>query len=61
MAVAIDKSKCPHDHPCPLIRVCPVNAISQDKQGYPVIDYDICIGCDKCAKYCPMHAMKILD
>lgn len=61
MAVVLDKTKCPHDHVCPLIRICPVNAITQNTEGYPVIDYDTCINCNKCVKYCPMGAMVIKE
>jgi Fe-S-cluster-containing hydrogenase component 2 len=38
--------------------VCPVNAITQNNEGYPVVDYNLCIECGKCLKYCPMKAMK---
>ena len=61
MPVEVDKSRCPHNHVCPLIKICPVDAISQNSEGYPVIDYDLCIECNKCTKYCPMGAMIIKD
>ncbi|MEG1700005.1 MAG: 4Fe-4S binding protein, partial [Alistipes sp.] len=57
MSVVLDKSRCPHNHVCPLIKVCPVGAISQDADGYPVVDYDLCIECEKCTHACPMKAM----
>lgn len=57
MKVEVNKSKCPHNHICPLIRECPVNAITQNNEGYPVVDYNLCIECGKCLKYCPMKAM----
>lgn len=57
MKVEVNKSKCPHNHICPLISVCPVNAISQNNEGYPIVDYDLCIECGKCLKHCPMQAM----
>jgi electron transfer flavoprotein alpha subunit len=39
--------------------VCPVDAISYDAKGEPLIDRDKCIGCGKCAKACPVTALKI--
>lgn len=32
--------------------------ISPDSEGFPVIDYDLCIKCDKCVRKCPLKAMK---
>lgn len=55
--IRVDKNICPHDHVCPLIRLCPVGAISQDSDGYPVIDYTLCIECCKCVRKCPKKAM----
>lgn len=37
---------------------CPDNAISADKNGYPVIDYDHCKGCLICLAQCPPHAIE---
>ena len=59
--IAVDKSICPHNHICPLIKVCPVEAISQDAEGFPVIDYDLCIECEACVAACPMGAMKSIE
>ena len=56
--IVVDRNLCPHDHVCPLIKVCPVGAISQGADGYPVIDYDLCIECGKCVAKCPMKAMR---
>ena len=56
--IHVDKKICPHNHVCPLIKVCPVGAISQDPDGFPVIDYSRCIECGKCVRSCPMKAMK---
>lgn len=57
MKIEVNKSRCPHNHYCPLIRVCPVDAISQNKEGYPVINQDLCIECGACLHSCPMGAM----
>lgn len=56
--IQLDRNICPHDHLCPLIKICPVGAISQDADGYPVIDHDLCIECGKCVRTCPLKAME---
>lgn len=56
--IQVDRNICPHDHVFPLIKTCPVGAISQDADGYPVIDYNRCIECGKCVRKCPKKAMK---
>ena len=56
--IKVNKNICPHDHVCPLIKACPVGAISQDAEGFPVIDYTLCIECGKCVRKCPMKAME---
>ncbi|OIP92382.1 MAG: electron transporter [Syntrophobacterales bacterium CG_4_8_14_3_um_filter_58_8] len=44
------------DAPCQ--SVCPVGAISRDKEfGFLKVDYDVCIGCRLCVSICPFGAM----
>ncbi|MEG1463945.1 MAG: 4Fe-4S binding protein [Mucinivorans sp.] len=57
MAIVIDKEKCPHNHHCPLIGLCPVEAITQHDYDLPVIDSHQCIECGKCVEKCPMKAV----
>ena len=57
--INVDKEICPHDHVCPLIKLCPVRAISQGEDGYPIIDQDKCIRCQRCVNKCPKKAMKV--
>ena len=38
MALTVDKNRCPQNHKCPMLRVCPVDAITQDGYGLPRID-----------------------
>lgn len=49
---------CPQDHPCPLVPACPVEAISQNGLGLPVIDQELCIGCGSCFASCPKKAVR---
>ena len=58
MAFRINPYSCPQNHRCPITRVCPVGAISQDGYGLPVIDDKQCTECGKCVKYCPMQAVQ---
>ena len=56
--IVVNKNICPHNHVCPLIKTCPVGAISQNAEGFPVIDYTLCIECGKCIRKCPKKAMQ---
>lgn len=51
----VDSRRCPQNHRCPAIRVCPVDAITQEGNGLPQIS-DKCISCGKCVSFCPMGA-----
>ena len=55
--IVLNKNLCPHDHVCPLIKLCPVGAIAQGRDGYPVVDNDQCIECGKCVRSCPKKVM----
>ena len=52
----VDPKRCPQNHPCPAVRVCPVGAIIQRGNGLPEIT-DKCIDCGKCISFCPMKAI----
>ena len=52
--------KCPKNHKCPAVKVCPVNALSQKDFNAPTVDHNKCIKCGKCANLCPKKAL-ILD
>lgn len=61
MKLVVDENKCPQDHWCPAMRVCPKQAISQEnKFDLPVIDQEKCIVCGKCIKFCPKGAFEIV-
>jgi electron transfer flavoprotein alpha subunit len=38
---------------------CPVNCISMNEAGEPVVDAEKCIGCLKCVKVCPAQAIEM--
>ena len=57
MALTVDDLRCPQNHRCPLLTVCPVGAITQSGFGLPVIDPEKCIECGKCVKRCGMQAV----
>lgn len=38
---------------------CPVNCISMNEAGEPVVDAEKCIGCLKCVKVCPAQALEM--
>ncbi len=46
--------KCKNDTSC--LNVCPADCIFQGNNTL-VIDPDMCIDCDECAKECPHHAI----
>ncbi|MDD3921407.1 MAG: 4Fe-4S binding protein [Eubacteriales bacterium] len=60
MKLTINPNRCPQNHRCPAIRVCPQKAITQ--RGFfslPVVDQEKCIACGKCVHYCPMGAIQM--
>lgn len=58
MAYTISEFVCPQTYCCPLIKVCPVGAISQDGHALPVIDQEKCTECGLCKISCPLKAVK---
>ena len=58
MSYTISSLRCPQNHACPIIRICSVQAISQEGNKLPVIDKLKCTDCGKCAKYCPTRAIQ---
>jgi Fe-S-cluster-containing hydrogenase component 2 len=54
-------SKCPANHPCPLVKKCPSGAIKQVGNGLPVIDQNLCTECGVCTLTCPYGAARELS
>ena len=59
MAVRIDPGLCPQNHRCPMIDVCPVEAISQEGFALPTVDPERCISCGQCVAGCGKGAMSL--
>ncbi|HIZ56166.1 MAG TPA: 4Fe-4S binding protein [Firmicutes bacterium] len=56
-SVKINRQKCPQNHPCPSVKICPAGALSQDGFQAPDVDPEKCIGCGKCVRFCPKQAL----
>lgn len=61
MKMQVIKHRCPQNHPCPSVRVCPVDALSQQGFSAPDVDQDKCIECGKCVRFCPMGALSLQE
>jgi len=60
MKVTINPNRCPQNHRCPAIYVCPKQAITQKHFfSLPVVDDEKCTTCGKCLRYCPMGAIEM--
>ncbi|MHB1152490.1 MAG: 4Fe-4S binding protein [Eubacteriales bacterium] len=57
LKLVVKTNKCPQNHPCPSVRVCPTDALSQKGYSAPVVDLEKCIKCGKCVKFCPKGAL----
>jgi ferredoxin len=55
--IIVNKNRCPQNHHCPAVKVCPVGAITQNRFDLPEIDQGKCIKCKKCIMFCPMGAI----
>ncbi len=55
--VVVNARRCPQNHRCPSLRVCPTGALKQSGFGAPTVDRELCIDCGKCTTYCPMSAI----
>ena len=49
--------KCPQNHKCPAVKICPAEALLQKNFEAPTIAYNKCIACGKCSNFCPKKAL----
>lgn len=59
LSIVVNKNRCPENHPCPSIRVCPVHALQQKGYAAPTVNQSTCTKCGKCVRYCPMGAISL--
>jgi Fe-S-cluster-containing hydrogenase component 2 len=57
--LTVSRERCPQNHPCPSVRVCPVGALKQKGYAAPVVDQEKCMRCEKCVRSCPRRALKM--
>lgn len=57
--VVVKKERCPQNHLCPSVGVCPVEALFQAGFDASIVDMDKCIKCGKCVKFCLMGALQL--
>lgn len=50
--ITVNKNYCPQNHPCPVVRRCPANAIVQKGFAAPTIDKSKCTNCNACTTMC---------
>lgn len=55
--LVVHQDRCPQDHACPAVKVCPVQALSQKGFAAPNVDLNTCIRCGKCVTFCPKNAL----
>lgn len=56
--LVVYEERCPKNHKCPAVSVCPVGALTQkDIFSAPVVDHSKCIKCGKCSNFCPMKCL----
>ncbi len=59
MKLLVNKDRCPQNHKCPSIAVCPQGAITQkDTYALPEVDVEKCVLCGKCIEHCPKGAFE---
>lgn len=55
--LVVKAARCPQNHPCPSVRICPVGALTQKGVAAPDVNAEKCIKCGKCVNFCPMRAL----
>ena len=58
-AIGIEAEKCPQNHACPVINICPAGAVYQETAfSAPSIHDDKCSGCGLCTSFCGYGAIR---
>lgn len=58
MKIHVEARRCPQNHPCPIVRLCPAGAVKQDGFAAPTIDKSKCTDCGKCFRFCGYGAFR---
>ena len=58
MSIQVVKHRCPQNHPCPSVNVCPHGALRQSGFEAPEVLEDNCTDCGQCVVFCPTGALK---
>ena len=57
--IKIEAERCPKNHPCPVIRICPAGAITQNNIfSAPELDEEKCAQCGLCTGFCGYNAIQ---
>ncbi len=58
----LDLQKCPANHHCQAVAVCPMDALYQaDEHHAPEINYNLCVACGACTRRCGKQALQIIE
>lgn len=55
--LVVIEANCPQNHHCPSVKICPVEALTQEGFKAPTVDHEKCIRCGKCVQFCPKKAL----
>jgi Fe-S-cluster-containing hydrogenase component 2 len=55
----VNLGRCPQNHRCPAMKVCPAGVLSQKEFNAPDVDMNKCIKCGRCVQFCPMNALSL--
>lgn len=56
-SIVVKANRCPQNHSCPSVRVCPTGALYQKGFKAPEVNLSKCTKCGKCTKSCMMRAI----
>jgi Fe-S-cluster-containing hydrogenase component 2 len=59
MSLKVIASRCPQNHACPAVRICPTGALAQRGMAAPSVEQAKCTNCGKCVRYCPTGALAL--